>query len=91
MSPSVLSTPRYPDNHSIPAPDFVGTQLRRYKHFRERLRKQATHGCGPLQVKREVRRGVREIIRKVGLTSILVTHDRDEAFDIADKIVIFNR
>lgn len=46
---------------------------------------------GAVQVKREVRRGVKEIIQKVGVTSILVTHDRDEAFDIADKIVVFNR
>ena len=44
-----------------------------------------------LQVKREVRRGVRDIINKVGVTSILVTHDRDEAFDIADTVVVFNR
>ena len=44
-----------------------------------------------LQVKREVRRGVKDIIQKVGITSILVTHDRDEAFDIADKVVVFNR
>ena len=42
-------------------------------------------------MKREVRRGVRDIIQRVGLTSIFVTHDRDEAFDIADKIVVFNR
>ena len=34
---------------------------------------------------------MKEIIQKVGVTSILVTHDRDEAFDIADKIVVFNR
>lgn len=44
-----------------------------------------------LQVKREVRRGVKDIIQKVGITSILVTHDREEAFDIADKVVVFNR
>ena len=38
-----------------------------------------------------MRRGVKEIIQKVGITSILVTHDREEAFDIADKVVVFNR
>lgn len=27
----------------------------------------------------------------MGVTSILVTHDREEAFDIADKVVVFNR
>jgi len=34
---------------------------------------------------------VKDIIHKVGVTSILVTHDQEEAFDIADKVVIFNR
>ena len=34
---------------------------------------------------------MRDIIQRVGVTSILVTHDQEEAFDIADQIVIFNR
>lgn len=34
---------------------------------------------------------MKEIIQRVGLTSILVTHDREEAFDIADRVVVFNR
>lgn len=44
-----------------------------------------------LQVRRTLRASVKDIIRKVGVTSILVTHDQEEAFDIADKVVIFNR
>ena len=43
------------------------------------------------QVRMTLRDAVRDIIRKVGVTSILVTHDQDEAFGIADKVVIFNR
>lgn len=43
------------------------------------------------QVRASLRRGVREIIDQVGVTSILVTHDQEEAFDIADEVVIFNR
>ena len=43
------------------------------------------------QIRKSVRQGMRDIIQRVGVTSILVTHDQDEAFDIADQVVIFNR
>lgn len=43
------------------------------------------------QVRKTLRDSVKDIIHKVGVTSILVTHDQEEAFDIADKVVIFNR
>ncbi len=43
------------------------------------------------QVRKSLRDSVKDIIHKVGVTSILVTHDQEEAFDIADKVVIFNR
>ena len=43
------------------------------------------------QIRKSVRQGMRDIIQRVGVTSILVTHDQEEAFDIADQIVIFNR
>lgn len=33
---------------------------------------------------------LREIIKRVGLTSIYVTHDQEEAFAIADRVVIMN-
>jgi ABC-type sulfate/molybdate transport systems ATPase subunit len=35
--------------------------------------------------------GLKGIIEKVGVTSIIVTHDQEEAFDLADQVVIFNR
>lgn len=44
-----------------------------------------------LQVRKSLRDSVKDIIHRVGVTSILVTHDQEEAFDIADKVVIFNR
>ncbi|KAK9814972.1 hypothetical protein WJX73_003657 [Symbiochloris irregularis] len=43
------------------------------------------------QVRRSLRKGVKDIIARVGVTSIVVTHDQEEAFDIADRVVIFNR
>lgn len=44
-----------------------------------------------MQIRKSVRKGLKAIIDKVGVTSILVTHDQEEAFDLADQIVIFNR
>ena len=38
-----------------------------------------------------MRRGVKDIITRVGVTTVIVTHDQEEAFDIADRVVIFNR
>ncbi|KAL3148604.1 hypothetical protein ABBQ38_014032 [Trebouxia sp. C0009 RCD-2024] len=43
------------------------------------------------EVRKSLRDSVKDIIHRVGVTSILVTHDQEEAFDIADKVVIFNR
>ncbi|KAK9818174.1 hypothetical protein WJX72_008238 [[Myrmecia] bisecta] len=43
------------------------------------------------QVRAALRASVKEIIHRVGVTSILVTHDQEEAFDLADTVVIFNR
>jgi len=42
-------------------------------------------------VRKQLRQGLKEIVRTVGVTTILVTHDQEEAFDLADQVVIFNR
>ncbi|KAI8473163.1 MAG: P-loop containing nucleoside triphosphate hydrolase protein [Monoraphidium minutum] len=42
-------------------------------------------------VRKQLRAGLKEIVRTVGVTTIIVTHDQEEAFDLADKVVIFNR
>ena len=34
---------------------------------------------------------MKAILNEVGITSILVTHDQEEAFDIADHVAVFNR
>jgi ABC-type sulfate/molybdate transport systems ATPase subunit len=34
---------------------------------------------------------LREIVQRVGVTTIIVTHDQEEAWDIADNVVIFNK
>lgn len=43
------------------------------------------------KVRQELRTWLREMITKVGITSIFVTHDQDEAIEVADEIIITNR
>jgi len=42
------------------------------------------------QVRAELRRWVRSLQQKLGITTILVTHDQVEAMEIADRLVILN-
>ena len=42
------------------------------------------------KVRQELRNWLREMIRTVGVTSIFVTHDQDEAIEVADEIIITN-
>jgi len=37
-------------------------------------------------VRKTLRAGLKEIVRSVGVTTIIVTHDQEEAFDLADKV-----
>ena len=45
-------------------------------------------GALDAKVRRELREALRAIHSRVGLTSILVTHDYEEAFALADKVAI---
>ena len=42
------------------------------------------------KVRQELRSWLREMIYKVGITSIFVTHDQDEAVEVADEIIVTN-
>lgn len=42
------------------------------------------------KVRKELRSWLKEMIAKVGITSIFVTHDQDEAVEVADEIIIIN-
>lgn len=42
------------------------------------------------KVRQELRCWLKETINKVGITSIFVTHDQDEAIEVADEIIITN-
>ena len=43
------------------------------------------------KVRKDLRTWLRETIDKIGITSIFVTHDQDEAIEVADEIVITNK
>lgn len=43
------------------------------------------------KVRKELRTWLREMITKIGITSIFVTHDQDEAIEVADEIIITNK
>jgi sulfate transport system ATP-binding protein len=43
------------------------------------------------KVRKELRSWLRELINAVGITSIFVTHDQDEAIEVADEIIVTNR
>ncbi|MEA3568654.1 sulfate ABC transporter ATP-binding protein [Paenibacillus phoenicis] len=43
------------------------------------------------KIRQELRSWLRELIEQVGITSIFVTHDQDEAIEVADEIMIINQ
>ncbi|MGN0483144.1 MAG: sulfate/molybdate ABC transporter ATP-binding protein [Lachnospiraceae bacterium] len=43
------------------------------------------------KVRSELRNWLKETIHKVGITSIFVTHDQDEAVEVADEIIVTNK
>jgi sulfate transport system ATP-binding protein len=47
-------------------------------------------GALDANVRRDLRRWLREIHTELGITTIFVTHDQEEALDLADRVVILN-
>ncbi|HEX7719817.1 MAG TPA: ABC transporter ATP-binding protein [Woeseiaceae bacterium] len=48
-------------------------------------------GALDAKIREELRRAIRDIQRTVGITTILVTHDQEEAFSMADRIGVMDR
>ncbi|HLU11379.1 MAG TPA: ABC transporter ATP-binding protein [Oceanobacillus sp.] len=48
-------------------------------------------GALDVKIRVQLRQNLREIHKRLGLTAILVTHDQEEAFDIADRIGIIEQ
>jgi sulfate transport system ATP-binding protein len=47
-------------------------------------------GALDAKVRKELREALRAIHDKIGVTTIFVTHDRDEAFALSDRVAILN-
>lgn len=47
-------------------------------------------GALDAMVRKELRRWVKQLQRQLKITTIFVTHDQDEALEIADRIVVMN-
>ncbi|PSJ61744.1 sulfate/molybdate ABC transporter ATP-binding protein [Kumtagia ephedrae] len=47
-------------------------------------------GALDANVRRDLRRWLREIHDELGITTLFVTHDQEEALDLADRVVILN-
>jgi len=48
-------------------------------------------GALDAKVRQDLRQSLRDIHNELGLTSIFVTHDREEAFALADRVAILNQ
>ena len=47
-------------------------------------------GALDAKVRSELRRTIREIQRELGITTIFVTHDQEEAFELADRLAVLS-
>ncbi|WP_131575117.1 sulfate/molybdate ABC transporter ATP-binding protein, partial [Paracoccus nototheniae] len=47
-------------------------------------------GALDAKVRKELRQGLRDIHDETGLTSVFVTHDQDEAMELADLVVVMS-
>jgi sulfate transport system ATP-binding protein len=48
-------------------------------------------GALDAKVRKELRRWLRQLHEQMGLTSIFVTHDQEEALELADRVVVLDR
>ncbi|MBA4286440.1 MAG: hypothetical protein C0434_13020 [Xanthomonadaceae bacterium] len=48
-------------------------------------------GALDAQVRKDLRRWLRQLHRETGYTTIFVTHDQEEALELADRVVVMNR
>ncbi|MFT4197110.1 MAG: sulfate ABC transporter ATP-binding protein [Pseudoxanthomonas sp.] len=48
-------------------------------------------GALDAQVRRELRRWLRQVHERTGVTTVFVTHDQEEALELADRVAILNR
>ena len=59
-------------------------------HKPEVLLLDAPFGALDAKIREELRRTIRQVQRELGITTVLVTHDQEEAFALADRIGVMN-
>ncbi len=59
-------------------------------HHPEVLLLDEPFGALDAKVRLELRRTVREVQRELGITTIFVTHDQEEAFELADRVAVLS-
>ena len=48
-------------------------------------------GALDARIRQELRQGLRELLKRISTTAIFVTHDQEEAFAVADRIMVVHR
>jgi sulfate transport system ATP-binding protein len=48
-------------------------------------------GALDARVRKDLRRWLRDVHRQTGLTTVFVTHDQDEAMELADRVVVMDK
>jgi sulfate transport system ATP-binding protein len=48
-------------------------------------------GALDARIRQELRQGLRELLKRIGTTAVFVTHDQEEAFSVADRIMVLHR
>src|SRR4029079_19757970 len=60
-------------------------------HERSVLLLDEPFGALDVKIRSQLRRSLKEIQRQLGVTAILVTHDQEEAFELADRVGLMER
>jgi sulfate/thiosulfate transport system ATP-binding protein len=82
-------------DHRLPAQLSGGQQqrvavARALAHKPEVLLLDEPFGALDAKIREELRRTIRQVQRELGITTVLVTHDQEEAFAMADRIGVMN-
>src|SRR5215472_6846116 len=82
-------------DHRLPAQLSGGQQqrvavARALAHKPEVLLLDEPFGALDAKIREELRRTIRAVQRELGITTVLVTHDQEEAFALADRIGVMN-
>jgi len=83
-------------DHRLPAQLSGGQQqrvavARALAHKPEVLLLDEPFGALDAKIREELRRTIRQVQRELGITTVLVTHDQEEAFAMADRIGIMSQ